>query len=564
MAVELNVRSQLSKVSEELAKLQVQASKVGEELAKVGDTTGETLEDQAKKTGRFFENLRGLGGRVAKQLRDDFKSLLALNAVSQSLKLSQQFSGTVTEAVALSDTIRKLGSTLGITQSRFTTFQTKLVSGLGQIGLSSEAASNALAGLAETPVRGEENLQKYVETAGQLASISRQQGSEGAIAKGLAGVVTAQGGNPNDQKQLDAVAKDALRIRQATGKSITDVLGSLEQLFSSANADFKSKLKNGGGTSLAAASLIGGKDSTAFVERYLRANRIGRKGLEAQGIGKLIGDDGQLNPKAFQDTVNEGKRRGLGDAQAGLKTFGMSEEEAQGFIRLTEAMRTNGASIEQARKSIVDINKTYQESKGFAESFRASLNRVKGFLSAPLSFATQKGTDLLNSASQSDAGSAGVVAGGGALAALLAGGGLRGLGKASGIAKGAAIEATTGRQVQPVYVVNAREFGGGGAGAFGETAAASAGGIRGKAGKALGALGIAATAFEVGSIAGDAIDKTETGGKAFDALADAILNLTEKIGLMKSTPVIVEINSKVPNLRATTPQSRGATNGPGR
>ncbi len=557
MPVELNVKTQLGKIITELQAIQAESDKVADGLSDAGAKIGDHLNTQTQKTHRYLAGLQSFGGRVASQLISDFKALASVNALAGSLKFSSQFAGSVKETISLSDSIRRLGSTLGITGQAMARFQDKMTRGLGQIGLSSEAAANALGGLAQTPVRGENNLLAYSRSAGQLASISNERGQEGTIAAGLSRVVTARGGDPNDLAQMKAVSDDVLRIRRATGRSASEVLGAMDQLFSNANKAFQKRLQGGGAVSLASAALIGGKGSTAFLERYLSSNRFQQFGPQAQGLGSIVGKDGSLNLKAMEGVLKEAKGRGLGDAQAGLTTFGMSDEEAQGFIRLTEAMRSNGALIEENRKRVVDQNEEYRKSMGLGDAFKANLNKLKGLL--PTGGATQGLTDILGSASQSTGGAAAVTGGAGLLAALLAGGGLRGIGKGLGVggfAKGAAIEAATGRQVQPVYVTNAAEIGAGGA----ISTALGGAGLAGKVGKTLGVVGAGVAAFEAGGAVGNYLDSTETGGKVFDKLADVLLALTQKLGYMNGKPIKVELNPR--QLKESRQPTRGASYGP--
>lgn len=433
--VELNVRTELNRIVKELEEIASASEKVDKGLKDGAKGVGEGLNQQAKKTERFLTNLQAVGGRVAHQLRQDFKSLAALNFVTGSLKFSEMFRGSVAESFKLSDSIRKLGSILGVAENRFTAFQSKMMRGLGELGISSEAAGGALEGLAQTPVRGEENLIAYTRTASQLASVSRETGRERDIAKGMSEVVTARGGAPNDLAQMRAVANDLLRIRQATGKSATEILTAMKALFSGANQEFQARLRKGGGVTLSTAALLGGEGSTAFLERYLKMSKFERMGAEAQGLGRIIDERGGLNLRAMESTMAEATSRGMGDAAAGLQTFGFSQEEAQGFIRLTNAMKENAQLIEQSRNRLVDLNRTYRESMGLVEAFEASLNRLKGIFSGLLSTISQVGTNLLTQAAGSDVGAAGVVGGAGILSALMAGAGLKGVGAALGMSK---------------------------------------------------------------------------------------------------------------------------------
>lgn len=568
--VTLSVRSELSKIVEDLAKVQQKAEQVSRTLGDMGKDSAEDLNKKAKQTENYFTKMRDVGRRTVDQLKRDFKSLLAVNALSESMKLSSQFAGSVKETIQLSDAVRKLGSTFGLTASQFSAFQSMLSKGLGGVGLSSETAANALRGLSETPVRGQRNLTEYAKAAGMLASISGEKGNEAAIAKGLAGVVTARGGNPNDLAQMQSVSNDVLRIRQATGKSATESMQALSSLFSGANPEFQKLLQSGGGVSLATAGLLGGQGATSFLERYLGMNKFERSGMEAQGLGRLIGAGGQLNAGAFSSTISEASRRGQGDVAAGLRTFGFSDEEAKGFIRLAQAVKENGAVIEQARTKVVDINKSYREGMGLGEAFRANINKVKSYIDT--SSLTQGATDILGKASETGLGAGAVVAGGGVLAALLAGYGLRGIGKglggmaAGGLAAGG-VEALTGRQVQPVYVVNASEIGGLGGAA--SALASGAGGLVGKFGKfgRFGALGLAAgTGIAGGAYLGSQLEKTELGKKFYDGLADLLLSIPGAFSrggggpASKEVKVKVELNKR--ELKESRQPTRGASYGP--
>ena len=310
----ISVRSDLLKIAEDLKIIAQTANETGQSLGEATKQVGKSVNDQVSVVSGGMNKLRSFGKDLVRQLGSDFKSLFSVNALVGGMKLSEQFGGAVKQAINLNDTIRNLSPIFNMNEAAAERFKRTLVRGLGEIGLGSDAAANALQGLAETPVRGEQALQAYAKTAGELASISKQKGQEAGIAKGLAGVVVAQGGNPNDPRAMQKVAEDIIRIRNATGKSATEALDTLNKLFSSANTDFKKRLLQGGGVSLAAAGLVGGQGSTAFLERYLGLSKQARAGFEAQGLGKLIGANGQLNAGAFQSTITEARRRGGGSS----------------------------------------------------------------------------------------------------------------------------------------------------------------------------------------------------------------------------------------------------------
>lgn len=454
MAVELSVNSELSRIADELkaiSKLQTEVSKGFEDNAK---KASDGISNASKDSKNSVQGLGDLARRVASSIKDDFKALLSINAITSSLKLSSVFGSAIKESVSLGDTIRKLSNVFDIPEARFRTFQTNLMKGLGAIGLSSEAADNALNGLAETPVRGEGNLQSYTNTAGQLASVSGQRGQEGAIAKGLSQAVLARGQNPNDLKAMAAVADDVLRIRKATGAGAAESLGTLNDLFSHANAQFQGRLRSGGGVNLASAALRGGKDATSFLEEYLGKNSLSRSALDSQGFKDIISPNGSIDRGNVSGILREANRRVPGDAQAGLTTMGLSDEQAKGFIRLAKAMEESGDRINGASRAIVDLNKEFQDTMGLFEAGTAILSRFKSAFSGFFVTFEHDLTDLLKFLSKSDAGSTAAVGVGGIAALKLAGKGAslaRGfLGAGAGAAEGAG--AAAGLGMTPVAI----------------------------------------------------------------------------------------------------------------
>lgn len=496
MPVELKVNTQLQRVLDELTKVGKQAADVQRNLKSLGDEIGKGLEDTGKKNEKNISASALLMRRVLQQLKDDFRTLASINAIGQSLKISEQFRGSVKESITLNDTIRKIHSSMGMTISQAAQLESRLVSVFGKIGAGSEAASNAVKGLAETPVRSESALVEYAKTATQLASIGGEKGREGDVAKGLAGVVRAKGGNPDDIGAMQRAADEVMRVRMASGRSATESLSALQGLYSAANPEQRARLAGGGSVSMAAGALAGGQGATAFLERYLGTSRVERQGMEAQGLGRIIGKDGSLNGAAIQSTMREARRRGLGgDAQSGLATMGLGDEEAKGFIRLAEAMEDVQKKSDKARGALINIGDTFEKSKSFQENMMSPVNRVKSMMNPLLNGGITGLNGLMGGAGKSDIGSLLAVGGGGILASLLAGWGMRGAGKAlggkmGGIASGAAVEGITGREVVPVYVTNASEMGGGGL--LGSGAQVAGGmGIAGAA--AVAAVGAAAT-----------------------------------------------------------------------
>jgi hypothetical protein len=507
--VELSVRSKLMQVVDELKAIGDEAERTSSGLNSFANNVGKTTEKQIKNTETFLGRLRGMGSKVAKSMSEDFKALFSLVGVTEGLKLGNVFRENIKETFELSDTIRKLASIFGIAEDRFVGFQTKLTKGLGEIGLSSESAVNALKGLSETQVRGEEQLSEYAKAAGMLASIGGQKGQEGAIAKGMAGTLTAQGKNPNDINAMKSLSDDLRKSFNATGKTSTEVLSALESIMAKMPQDFRKALTTSGLVKMGTAAAIGGPNSTKFLEEYLGKSPIARKALEARGFKGVFGAGG-LDTQKFRGAAKGVINQFPGDPRMMAQTLGLSEDAAEGFIRLYESLDKVDEAQAKMEKDTKALGDQYNASMTASEAFSASLNKLKASLATPIAYTTNFITtglqkafktsfdDLVNllpaglqssvggakkkiekylpDALDKNLGSTAVVAGGGVLAALMAGGGLKsimklGQGKAGGIAERMAYETVTGAKVQDVYVVNANEIGSAatGGGAAGET-----------------------------------------------------------------------------------------------
>lgn len=533
--VTLSVRSELKKVIDELGGVKDAAQKVSDTLSKSTNKASGDLNKQIKKTENFFSQLSTLGRRTADQLKGDFKSLFGLNALGGALKLSNQFKGTISETVSLSDKIRKLADTFGIARSEFTAYQSALTKGLGAIGLSSDSATNALEGLSTTPVRGLKNITEYAKLAGMLASFGGEKGQEAGIANKLSGVLVARGQNPNDIGQAMQLADAIKRVRVATGKGPTEVLSAMEDIFGGMAKDMRKKIGPQGLGKLAALAVAGGPNSVKFLEDFLKEGSISRQVMEQQGFENIFTDKG-LDFDKFQKASASVLSRIKQDPRLAASTLGLkSDEAAEGFVRLNEVLSRSKEftdKYDDANKSLIDSTRG---AMGLVDSFAASLNKLKALGTGLLSPLTQGTTDVLNGASQSTAGSLAVAIGGGVLAALLTGIGLKTLGKGlAGGAVGGAIASQAG--ATPVWVVNASQIGNSdteipgwlqkhlpeisatGAVAAGISGAAIFGGIAATTGAAIG-----------GGYLGNQIDKTDAGGKAFDKLADAMLFLGDKL-----------------------------------
>jgi hypothetical protein len=606
--VELSVRSKLLQVVEELKAIGDEAEKTSRGLNEFAGNVGKSTQKQIKNTETFLGKLRGMMGSAAKAMSDDFKALFSMAGITEGLKLGNMFRDNIKETFELSDTIRKLANVFGIAEGRFVDFQSNLTHGLGEIGLSSESAINSLKGLSETQVRGEGNLEEYSKTSGQLASLSGQKGQEGTIAKGMAETLTSQGKSPNDMTAMKSLSDDLRKAFNATGKSPTELLGSLKQILSQMPQDLRKSISTSGLVKLSAASAVGGANSTKFLEEYLSKSPIARKALEARGFKGVFTDKG-LDTKKFKQAAGGVIKQFPGDPRMMAQTLGLSEDAAEGFIRLYESIDKVNDAQNKMDNDQKNLTTQYYQSMTASESFTASLNKLKASLATPISFATNSITKGLQTAFQSslddvldllpkgianpiknakkgikmpDAldknfGSTALVAGGGVLTALLAGGGLKklmtlGKGKAQGVAERMAYENVTGAKVQDVYVVNAGEIGAANTGATSTTG-------MGMVGKVAAVTGAGAVGYEAGQmldsipVVKETLDKfTYWLADAFSAMNTPALNVTQQTQAADNyrktsdkaerqsvdVRVKLQVDSKNKDLQFSIPPARGA------
>jgi hypothetical protein len=487
--VKISVDARLDKIEAALGDLNKLISDIGKNIQGQGKQIEKTYQEgfgkSAKQAENFMARLSGLGRKTLKNLGDDFKALFSLNAIKESLKLSDKFRDRAVQVMTLNDAIRKMGASFGIAQSQFGKFQQDLQKRLGDVGVSSEAAANALEGLMGTQVKGEKNLIDFAKQAGMVAALSGEGGSEGQIAKGMA-EVALRGFTP------EQIGTAVSRIQMGSGLKATESLSLMKDVMSSMTPEQVTQMGGLKGVEdLAIIMKTSGKESADFLKRLVQGDENTRAVFESLGAKNVFNEKG-FDPNAFKGFVDN-MRRMHKDPKIALKIAGMSDENTVAFLKLYDSLDQVKNQADMVNKSFVTTEEALKNNRGFAESFGAAVNKVFGNI--PLSRITQPLTNLASDMAESDVGSAAMVGGSAVLAAMLAGGGLRGVGSAlglgggmggvlGGVAKGKALE-TAG--VQSVYVVNASEIGGGGVGGL---AGAGLGGMLGKAGL-VGAAGVA-------------------------------------------------------------------------
>lgn len=469
--VKLTARTNLLKLLEDLDKLKAKGQEISDTLKESGKDTSDSLSSQTKRVETNFQKISSFGRRVAEQLRGDFKTLFSIGGLAGGLKLSQQFANAVTEAVNLTDTIRKLGQVFGISRDRFRDFQSNLTKGLGDIGLSSDTAARAIEGLAASgaQVTGEQAVQRYAITAGQLASVTNQRGQEANVARLLAQTLQARGISPNNEQALQRLAEDTRRVFNATGATATDTLNGIKTIFQSLPQDLRQNLTSQGVSQLATISAVAGPQATKFLEEFLGKSPIARKAFEAQGFSGVFTEQG-LDINKFRQASGSILSRVGGDPRLAAQTLGLSEEAAEGFVRLAESLDRVKSAQDEVIRQTGNLNQQFDQNKTLSEAFTSNFSKFKAILADPLSTVIDSLTQLFSETSKSNLGSTAVTGGSAVAAAALTSLGLKGIGLTLG---GGVLSSAAG------------VLGGVAAGATGIGAAGLAGGVIGNTSNAL-------------------------------------------------------------------------------
>lgn len=444
----LSVKAGLDAMIKQLDGLGNKAREVNDALGQTGKGVSSELANNTKDAEDFLGKLRTASLRTADQMRRDFKTLLSIGALGQSVNLASQFSGTIRETLSLNDAIRKLSATYGIADRDRARWQAGIMRGLGAVGLSSEVGAQTLQGLSKTPVRGEGEVLSYAKTSGMLASVAG--GNAGDIAEMLARVIQARGGNVHDLAQKDDLAENVRRVKVATGREAPDTLRAMEQLYLGMPEDLRKRTEP---RALANMAGIGARipGSMGWLEHYSSMKPVERQKIDQQMDVRKILAGGQFNQAEFQRQAGGILGRIGFDPRASAETLGLSQEDAEGFVRLARS----GSQVADVQGDIAHAAGTlydqFMSSKTAFESLDSAVNQVTGSLSKLAANLTQGGTDLL-SAGQGT-GALAVVGGTAMAAAILASLGFKGVGGALNMAAGAGLVATKGAPI-PVFVVN--------------------------------------------------------------------------------------------------------------
>lgn len=503
--------------SEELAK------QIEDALGKDAAASIKKLEDTAEKgsgrIGNFFNNL-------GKRVKEDMKTAFDFSRVMAGVKFTDEIAKGAKQVLDMERAWDRLNVRIGASAKTFGAFKTELGKGVSATGASLE---KVLPGVEAVVARGGLKDTTELGKIGEiLAKAQAATGEEtGNMAEQLVDSIQARGMKVNAATMKEAIDAAMAARNAGTFGTATEAASAIAHV-----SPFAKQM--GLGTretaALAAqASAAGGPGVDILRQLMERGTQVGQQGALNQLLGANIFKGGKLDSNALGN-INLSKFKGLSEQQmAGITGF--SGASGDDFVRFVQAFKQGNDRFKSVLSSSDDTAKAFEAS---TQNFAARLDRFKERL-------TNAGREIVGGLSQSAEGvfsgnkdkikgglaqaGAGIKDNAGTLAAgtagtlamgLLFGGGLRNLmggqiGTAAGIARGKGIQQATG--VQPVFVVNAKEIGGGAM----EKIAPFAG--LGKFGGAMGVLGAGAAGYGVGSLINEIPGVSDAVVGIFDSIA---------------------------------------------
>lgn len=502
------------------------------------------LEDAAEKgTTKITNFFKNLGTRV----KEDLKTAFDASGVMAGMKFGKDMGEGIKQVFELEKAFDRLNTRLKLSTEKMLAFKNQVGRKVAATG---QKIEDILPGMETVAAKG------GVKDTGQLADIAESLGQAKAttgedttsLADTVVQILQNQGKKVTSEsfkQTMDALqgtrVAGAFGSTDEAGKSIMDMTKILD----------KSQQKSMGlGTrelgGLAAMASKGGAGGQDILNKILETAKGAGGGKQVNAIfGAEVFKNGKFDASAFQKVNKQGF--GQYTAQSRASALGADQGDLDRFIdNMKSGMGDFKAVTENAGETASQFETATDNLASSFDKFKANLKESTSEIGSGLS---TMGKDVisghfkkflgdLKTTGQSAVHHSGTLIAGLGLAAgvgVLAGGSLNrilakvpGLG---GMAKGM-VGAEVAKQagVQPVYVVNASEIGGGGLGDM----AGAAGGAMGKmgkmAGQAAGVIGAGAIGYEVGKFLMENTPLGTMSGKATDYLADKVF------GTGKETP----------------------------
>ncbi len=560
--VKISVKSELDKVIKQLQSIQDANGEVTDAFKRSSGEIDKAVKANTDKLNKQMKETASMSRRMGDLIKESFKTLFSVEALKRGLSLQNQISRTVEETLLLNDTVTKLGGSFGIAGMA----ASMMVNKISKAGITAKMAADTMEGLRGSGVKGEKMVGEYAIGAGQLARISGNEGLTGSIGGLLAKTLTSQGaGNQNKPGAASSLADSVYKATRTTGVQADQILTNMEGMFRAMPKEMRQVIGHDALAKIASSSAIAGPGTSSAIEKALSMNKYQKAAFDATGFSKIFGAGG-FDIKALKSFGEKAKSMGGGDMRAGVQFAsggGLGDQEAEGIVRLVDA----ASAIQKAQEEMSGIKETLgdfeKSTRTVGEAFRSVSASALAF--TPMQQMMAGGQNAmkggLNLAAESPMASMLTLGAGGLLAGGLIGGGMKGLlGTGMGVAKGKAIQESTG--VVPVYVTNAAEMGGGGA-AGGIASALGGGGLM--AGGAM-AAGAGALGYGAGALVANMMGYDPEGRDAHDkAETERVRNSTSTdtpqiIAPMQPAATRIIVETRTPNLKVTMPPARAGSN----
>jgi hypothetical protein len=440
VAAKLQFEHNLPEILAALKATDAQTKALIDQIGAYSKSVSDGISQPTKKVETTLQKMNRMGKESLQGLGNSIKTFLGVQAIQAGLSISNQFKDTLSNTLKLSDAVRKLGDYYGIAENKRVDFQAQIGKALGEKGLGMEVGAAAMLGLRGQGVKSPEALTQYAVSAGSLASIGGEKGSEGAIAAGLADALRMRGIDSQNLVEMRKLSESVNEAMQKTGTAATDILSGMTRLYAGMSQEQKKKLGPGAMAQMAAIEAQVGPGALSFLQPALGAQTFAEKErVKALGMDKLVGSEG-LKLDEFQKFMRDATKLGGGDVATGLRAKGLSSEQVSAAMMTMERMPAIRQDLQRGRPG-APLEQQVGRTRGLQDTSEAMQNRVLGWASNLFAAGSQGATDIGQKLSESNAGSAAGVAGAAALSGGLVGKGIGALtGAAStGTAAGAAL-----------------------------------------------------------------------------------------------------------------------------
>lgn len=502
----------LRQISTESKKLsEVMEEQLGKNSAKSVDKLEQASEKGANKITATFRNL-------SQRVREDLKTAFNVGQLVAGFKLGETVAAGVKQVFEMERAFDRLNSRLKLTGRGLQDFKNAVGTASAKRGQSVE---DILPGVESAAAKGGiKEPGQLAQIADVLAQVRSTTGEDtGSLSEQVVEIMKQQGMKMTAQSFKQVM--DAVQGTRTAGAFHTagEAAGAIQGITAGISPDQQRAMglgtRQAGG--LAAAASRSGDQGQSIIQKILQAGTTagGQERINAI-LGQQVFNKGKIDVSALQKVQKGGlgkyteqvRAEALGTDQAGLARFlDQMKEGMADFKKVSEGANETADEFDTATDNLASkVDQFKQKTIEAGREVGGSISKLLGDVVAG------KGGNLakdLGGVAKAVGGNIGGIAGGvgaAGLAALLTGGGIRGL-LGAGAAKAAGIE--------PVFVTNADQIGGGvssklaGAlggfsvdklipkGVLGKLASAASGyGLAGQAG-ALGAVG--AAGYGVGS-----------------------------------------------------------------